>query len=541
MHAPTRLNVFSYVTAEKAELYQAIMQSFMEARTNFILHLRPHELLSRLQSQFPRVAGLEASTPLDELSLTAALTQLCQWRNLDNHLDTSEVTTVEDFKRQRFLYQLTPEGEAAERALHFFHAAIRRPGELQTMALSDIRALLHELTQLIQHPSLDEGKLRRTLDSLCNRFDELTDRAQAFIGSLQRTIDLHGISVEAFLTYKGNLIGYLERFIGELVVATADIVTLLEPLSLESLQPLLVRVAALDLADALMVTDADRQEAEARWSSRWSGLRAWFVGRPGLPSQAEHLRSRARAAIPALLNAVASIHDRRVTRTDRAADLRTLARWFAQLEDDASAHRLFRAAFSLNPSRHLSIDRESLDARLDRPIPPATPWFEAPALVFTPRLRTTGRTTRTGRALQVIDRSREKALLASTAAQEVAQLEAARTTLLAIGHSRLSDVQTLDPLAFELFLDLLGEALSRKVRPDETVEATSSDGSLKLTLEPVGDGRQASLRTRHGTFSGPDHWLWIRDAFSTAELPARTSEPARSESPARSDVQEVNP
>jgi Protein of unknown function (DUF2397) len=37
---------------------------------------------------------------------------------------------------------------------------------------------------------------------------------------LQRTVDLHGISVEAFLAYKEKLVDYLERFIGELVVAS---------------------------------------------------------------------------------------------------------------------------------------------------------------------------------------------------------------------------------------------------------------------------------------------------------------------------------
>src|SRR2546430_2048334 len=43
----------------------------------------------------------------------------------------------------------------------------------------------------------------------------------------------------------------------------------------------------------------------------WTGLRGWFLGRPDSPSQAEVLRSRARAAIPALLAAVAGIHERR--------------------------------------------------------------------------------------------------------------------------------------------------------------------------------------------------------------------------------------
>jgi len=49
--------------------------------------------------------------------------------------------------------------------------------------------------------------------SLVDRFEQLTSRAPSFMRGLQRTVDLHGISVEASLAYKEKLIKYLERFI----------------------------------------------------------------------------------------------------------------------------------------------------------------------------------------------------------------------------------------------------------------------------------------------------------------------------------------
>src|SRR6266576_1496831 len=49
----------------------------------------------------------------------------------------------------------------------------------------------------------------------------------------------------------------------------------------------------------------------------------------------------ARAAIPSLVAAVTGINDRRAGRSDRAADLRALALWFAEAEDDQAAHRLW--------------------------------------------------------------------------------------------------------------------------------------------------------------------------------------------------------
>src|SRR5947209_13549139 len=48
------------------------------------------------------------------------------------------------------------------------------------------------------------------------------------------------------------------------------------------------------------------------------------------------------------------IYDRRSGRSDRTADLRALARWFAEAEDDQAAHRLWRCAFGDRKSTRLN-------------------------------------------------------------------------------------------------------------------------------------------------------------------------------------------
>lgn len=499
-----RLRAFAYLNADKAPLYRAVMRVFVEAKTRFTLHLRPPEITAALVT-------LEPAEPVDAPGVEAALAQLCDWGNLEAHPDTADVATVEEFYRPRYLFQLTPEGEAVERALAVYEDELQRRGELQSAALSDIRVLLGELAALAEAPEPDEAKAHRTLRTLRDRFDELTSRAQAFMSSLQRTIDLQGVDVTRFLAYKETLIGYLERFIGELVVATADIGATIERIEGLRVDRLLLMAAQRDLADALDPTPADQAAARAGWRARWSGLRSWFVGHPSAPAQAEVLRARARASIPALLLAVASIHDRRVTRSDRSTDLRTLARWFADADSDQEAHRLWRAAFALAPSRHLVIDAATLGEREARPVSAQTSWLEAPPLRIAPRLRASGRYLRRGRPNDVIDRSGEKALLAEAAAAEAEQIAAARRRLASGARSRLSDLGALDPTEFALFLDLLGDALAVKIGVDETVEVVSSDGTMHVTIEPTADGRAATIVTSAGRFSGADHYLTIRD------------------------------
>ena len=512
MQAPDRLRTFAYVTAEKAWLYRSIMRVFMEAKGRFQLHLRPEDVLAGL-------VDLQAPDEVDRAAVEAALGQLssAEWGNLAAYADTAAVTTVEEFYRERSLYQVTAAGEAAERALAVYDAELVRPGELQASALGDIRDLLAELASLLEAGDVDAGKAFRTLETLRATFEQLTARAQSFMGSLQRTVDLQGVDLDAFVAYKDTLIDYLERFIGQLLVATDEIVAGLARVDRHDLDVLWRSAAERELADALNADDDDRAEAAERWRLRWEGLRGWFVRSGQEPAQAEVLRARARAAIPQLLAAVASINDRRLTRTDRVADLRTLARWFAEADSDEQAHRLWRAAFSLAPARHLRIDQATLDERDAEPVAASTSWAAAPPLRLSVRLRETGRTLRRGPTSRVIDRSESKALLARLVAQEAAQVAAARARLATGQATRLSALGDLDQLAFTLFLDLLGDALTRKVRASDRVVTRSADGAFELVLEPIAGGGTATITTSDGTLTGPDHWLTITDTLSADE------------------------
>jgi uncharacterized protein (TIGR02677 family) len=307
------------------------------------------------------------------------------------------------------------------------------------------------------------------------------------------------------------LIDYLERFIGELTVATVEIIRHLLAID-EHREDRLLRVAAQrDLADAFNVQEADYEEALAGWRARWEGLRAWFIRQGGQRSQADVLRSRARAAIPALVNAVASIHDRRVNRSDRIQDLRVLARWFAEADDDQQAHRLWRAAFALAPSRHLQVNEDTLDARDAHPVSAATSWLDAPPVEVAPRLRKVGRSAPRGPAKSIVDRSQEKAILANVMAEEAQQIRAARQRLATGRPVRLSEIGFLRAPEFALFLDLLDEALMRKIHPSDAIETTSSDGTLVIRLWPAGGS--ATIDTEDGWFSGQDHFLVVRDTL----------------------------
>jgi uncharacterized protein (TIGR02677 family) len=298
---------------------------------------------------------------------------------------------------------------------------------------------------------------------------------------------------------------------------------------------LLTLAAERESADAAPGAEADSAAGEPDraelvqqylhgWQTRWQGLHGWFVGSRAHPSQAMLLRNRARRAITELLEAVTRLNERRLGRSDRSADFRTLALWFAEADSDLDAHRLWRAAFGLTPARHLSIDDDTLQVRAGQPVASNTSWLEAPPLQVSPRLREIGSYRKPGLPPTVENRDRERDLLARRLADETAQTRAARARLATGKRSRLSELGELDRNSFALFLQLLGEALGALRQPDAAVSLTTGDGSLRIDLEPLAADSQAIIHTPDGVFCGRDYRLCITDLEQEQE---QIEEPAQ--------------
>lgn len=512
MNPSATAELFRHVSAERAADYRAVLDVFATAKRQFRLNLRADEV--RVEAAWP---GGQRPPPEE---VDRMLRQLVEWGNLGAQADTARVTTIEDFNRARFLYQLTRAGEAVESGLAAYAAALERRAALQTVALEDLQTQLAALARLAAEAPLDEARVHQALRELVHVFEGLAGNAEDFMAGLARTVELQAADATTVMAYKDRLIDYLQRFIGDLVTASGRIAATL--LALEPADALLQAAARREARDAAPEAEAQlpaAAQALAAWQERWAGLRGWFIGGAHGPSQAQRLRAQARAAIPRLLQAIARVNERRAGRSDRAADYRTLARWFADTTDERQAHRLWRAAFGLAPARHLALLAEG-------EVPAATPWAEAPAIVIEPTLRERGRLPSAGGPQRVQDRSREKAFLAEQIAAEQAQALAARERLVTGAMTRLSDLGPLDRPAFQLFLNLLGEALAAMQAPGEPIERYTSDGSLLLTLVPIQGAPRVTIPTEDGDFSGPDHWIHVR-AAEPAGGTASNAEPGR--------------
>ena len=520
---------FAHLSAPNAAVYREVLMTFVRARDRFIVHMRPEDVLADLGS-----AG-------EPEQVVAALDKLVEWGNLRSDPDTSRVTSVEDFHRARYLYQLTVAGQAAEQAIALYEEALGRRGSLQSVALADIAEQLRSLRTLAGDPAeLDPAKIHLLLLALAERFTGLADNAQAFMASLRRVIDFADGDVDAFVAYKQRLIDYINRFIADLANRGAEIATVLGEIESTGVDRLLTVAARREAADAVpdLPGDgerpaddeaADDEPADAYevaiaaalevWRNRWRGLHDWFVSADSRhPSQARLLRGAAVTAITQLIDTVAAFNERRSGRSDRSADFRALARWFAEAEDDVAAHRLWRTAFGLTPARHLTVTPDTVAAWEQEQPTPNTPWRDAPPVCISPQLRKTGSYERRGQPNRVADRTEARRLLAEQAAREAVETAAARERLRTAGPTLLSDLGELDRRVFRLFLGLLGDALAARRPGDTEVTTTTSDGTMEIRLSLVPDGGVVEIPTEDGVLRGPQHVVEIVDLAAVPEL-----------------------
>lgn len=513
-----QVDAFRYATAPNAPTYRAIVHVCYEALQRYVIELRPEAILELL-----RTSGFEVDVDDVDTLESEYLTPLARWGNLKPTADPAGVDRLEDFYRRRLVYHLTDVGQSAHRAVVEVEATVGRSGSLQANMLVKIRDGLAALADAAGRDDPDE--LLRLLHDVQTAFETLTAEANRFMTDLGELVggDRDTEDDDArFVAFKQAVLAYISRFVEQLRQLTDEIVANLRRVQAAGLEALVARAAqSADLPDF-----SGDGAAPARWSAdqraRWAGIVAWFTGAEAdEEATVERLASFAVGSVLTLTRTLGRLNDRRGRPVDRTTDFLTLARWFAAVEDDADAHRLWRVAFGLHGARHVHLAETDPELTSTR-----TSWWDADPVVVPTRLRTHGRAPRQGRHPRAADFSAQRQWLAARARREREQLELA-VARLAGPPLRLSDVAELDAGEFDLLLALIDAALSTPRDADGARATRTADGRLHVALRPPDGRARCVLTTPGGRLAAPDYLVEVTDL--TAAQPVRGPDTTRGE------------
>jgi uncharacterized protein (TIGR02677 family) len=493
------LTLFSYTQQELTPLYRAVMRLFLEAKERYRLQFRPGEVAAELL----RIGHREE---VDRAALDRALDQLVAWGNLRRSHDTLRVTTLEDFRRRHFLYQMTAAGEAAERAVGEVVAALASSGSLQRVMLGALLRSLSELAGEMAEPAPRPERLYEHLFNAGEQFRALTENAGVFLARLHEALDTGEVDAPSFLLYKQAVLEYLEQFVQELAEVAPRIAGHLGRIEAAGAE----RMAGLAARADQTPTPEGRRDRAEELARRFHGMVVWFRGDGREPPTVEALRGAARSAVARILVVLERLQEMRFRRVNRTADLVRLAAWFDALggaEDGrGQAHRLFQDAFGLFGARHLSGLHEDPDA-----VAAGASWWQALPVPVPPALRATGRNTATGRPGRVMEHAEAKRFLIEKHRRERLARERALARFAGRGAVPLDGLPRLDGDELAALLGLLSRLLSAP--PAAGVrQALSADGLLRLRLVEPAAGELAVIESDGGRLTLPAYLLTVEDA-----------------------------
>ena len=460
-----RLDLVRWVAATERLTYLAILRVFDDAKSGYQVQLRPGDIGAGLV----RIDG----PTVDADALVRHLDMLTQWGVLERTFDASRVSSIDEYRRRRPLFQFSVLGERAYRSVRELLEATEGEGQLQRFALRQIAELLVGLDEAVR---LDDGE--RALGSL-SQIDlvlgQLADRAAQFyvmVSSMTQQVD---VDATRFVELKDLLLGHLYGFLEDLHRWSPTIAERIAVLEATGVDRLLRIVASAD--EAVFQTYEQRLDG---WTLRWQGLVSWF-GRDQRSPRAAELDRRTVSGIRELTALLRRLLEAGGRGASRARDLTDLAAWFWSLDGrhagpipHAPAHALFAAMFGLDGARHIGAPHDDADV-----VAPSTPWADAPPVEVPVSLRERARLASPGQSASVPDDRRAREQLRTIAMQ---RLEAEQTAARRLALAPL-DGRVLDRSELEVLLRLTDVALSAGV-PVAGSLATGSIGAIRLEIRP---------------------------------------------------------
>src|SRR5690625_1480909 len=349
-----RVKEATYLTAEKAWSYRAILRYF------FVQHERMREFL------FPEEI-YEYLTQFDEFkdypieSLHIDLDALVKWGNLIARQEMGKSKTVEEFKKKRFRYQSTPYTVEFERML------IQLEGKGEVFGGSLEKSQFERLYQSIANiekiarnniAETDE-ECAQVWDDVISYFRKITRNTSDYIAYINSEEVEEQMQTEAFLVYKDQFTTYLRDFIIALQGTALQIQDILQTVTKEELR-LFLRKVMHHKAQIFRFTNENENENETdpytEYEEKWRSIKDWFLGNEHGESEYEMLQQRTTESIRRITRVVQRLGERHQYFRSRKKDYLHLAKWFDALENMEEAHELSSVAFGVFHTRHFHID-----------------------------------------------------------------------------------------------------------------------------------------------------------------------------------------
>lgn len=497
----------TYLTVPNAWRYRSILRYFYQQHERLRHYLVLEEIFLYIREN-PHFQDYS------EEQLQQDLDQLVAWKNLIPRQDTGRVASIEEFKKRKFRYQLTPYTIEFERmVLGLEHLGEGFGGSLERTLFDRLLENLLKLTagpQANNHQGLPRYAIFDQTDEeihvlwqdLYEDFRRLTENAADYLAHLQSEKVEEQMLTEGFLVYKEAITEYLRNFMTSLQRTSFRLEGLLQDVHESFSGTLAERLADYELSIPRMDVRPTREQLSERFQREWDSLKIWFLGDGTRESDLIYLQNATNETIRRLTRFAQRLGESHHSMRNRRMDYLHIAGMFERLDSLQEAHELSSCVFGAFHTRHLLVDRPKQTESYEVEV-----WDEPPAQVqIRPKVRAYKEKTRPNAVLDQTDRKKaaREAFL-----QEKALEQQLLTNLMEDDQILLRNLPEVSSFIRKTLLSWIGKCMASPDRKGRT--ETGRTVFLKKA-----SNRSIQLQCEDGILEMPDFILTFEERAEAA-------------------------
>jgi len=478
-----------YLNADNVARYRLIMRYFYEKHSKLKYWLKPEEVF----------AGVMAFGLIDDYTEEQCqrdLEVLTDWKNLTSRHDGGRASSIEEYLRKRFRYQMTPYAIEIERMLETLENLHGYGGSLEPALLERIAGYVAQIREA--HGNFPPGDALQLWKDLQGAFRQLHESASDYLASLQTAKAEELMLTDSFLVFKDTLSQYLRDFVAGLQQHGAYVEGMFrntpEAVWDKFLEALVADEQRLPTLDNPL-SDEDRMHIH---TEEFTILRQWFIGTATEASDVHYLERQTKDTIARVVRYALAIQEKHRIGMSRRRELEYLGRWFLSLEHPGDAHKLGAYSFGLYATRHFQGEGETTSDSPDMSM-----WDEQP-LVRNLKSRSRIQRRSSGTEPVRVTKKQQTEAMAKILAKKAREAELIADWVKQ-KHIRMSQLPPLTPEHREILLQWISRCFVNKSRT-----ARTPDG-LEVRLQMPENNRRVEVRFTDGVMDVPDFQITIKE------------------------------
>ena len=352
------VNALKYATAENAPRYRPIMRFLFNQYDKFRDYIKSEEILAHMKS-----LNLVDNEYIEE-QLYSDMKALEAWDCVMSRQDKEMVYTIEDFKKKRLKFQITPLAYEIESTLK----KLDDLDEVLTGALEsrEFERILKDVENIAKsNVKIEKDEiLHDQWITLMRRLENLRSNSANYISHLRSDQAETLFKTEEFLLYKEKFTNYLTKFIVSMKKTRYKIARVLMEIEDPFVEGYINRL--IEYFSTIPMIDGKRLNAEKinrAFKDDWVELRHWFVRGADYECDVDALLQETDKSIQTISRYALQLIEVRNKSRNRKEDYRELSTMFGQCEDINKAHELAACCFGISTPRHIYASQKATDTK----------------------------------------------------------------------------------------------------------------------------------------------------------------------------------